>query len=422
MTLTRDRVPASPQASNGATVTQSSGTSLAQALSILAARLRARQNDIEEALFSHVSAAVPDQATCADPEYLLGRRAAISACVTFVLAALAQGEERMDPIPSEPLAHAHRAARHGVALDAILRRYYAAHQLFSEFVIEEGYELVPEHLRYATRLHASLLDMLVERISREYKSEIDRASRSPQQRITVRVQRLLAGQPVDLSKLRYDFDGGHVAMIATGPGAAQFVPRMEARFGRSLLSASPDVATIWLWIGGRATPTEIERVFDSSRPGNVSLTVGERASGLAGWRLTHSQAEDALRVALLTGQPFTRYTDVALVAPWVHDPPRARALVDFYLLSLFESATSVDSTLCTTLQAYFVAGRNATSAAHALGIHRRTMYARLERIDSRLGSLLRTHQAELELALRLFHLLGAGTGVQGAHNMPSRDM
>jgi len=404
-------IAANPRLGNPAASSQQPASTLAQTLGTLAARLRACQPEIEEAIFERVRIAVPDHGTSTDPEYLRGRRATIGAAVKFALAAMAYGEERTDPMPSEPLAQARRAARHGVALDAILRRYYAAHQLFSEFVIEFGQDLAPEHLRYATRRHASQLERLVERISVEYKSEVERASRSPQQRIAARVQRLLAGQPVDLNKLHYEFDGWHLAAIATGPGTRQVVPRMESRFGRTLLSASPDDTTVWLWLAGRATPDEIKRELSPALPANVSLAVGERASGLGGWRLTHSQAQDARRVALLTGQPFTRYADVALVAPWVRDPPRARAFVDFYLLSLFEPPTNADadSVLCSTLQAYFAAGRNATSAAHALGIHRRTMYARLERIDSRLGPLLRTRQAELELALRLFHLLGPGT-------------
>ena len=57
-----------------------------------------------------------------------------------------------------------------------------------------------------------------------------------------------------------------------------------------------------------------------------------------------------------------------------------------------------------TLRAYFAAGRNAATAAAALGVDRHTVERRLHSIETRLGRLLHTCHAELEVALRLEEL------------------
>ena len=54
-----------------------------------------------------------------------------------------------------------------------------------------------------------------------------------------------------------------------------------------------------------------------------------------------------------------------------------------------------------TLRAYYQASGNASSAAAALGVHRRTVTARLEAIEERLGRRLENFSAEIETALRL---------------------
>jgi DNA-binding PucR family transcriptional regulator len=54
---------------------------------------------------------------------------------------------------------------------------------------------------------------------------------------------------------------------------------------------------------------------------------------------------------------------------------------------------------------YFAAGRNASAAASALNVSRRTMRNRMDLIEQALGAILVKHQAELELALQLENLI-----------------
>jgi DNA-binding PucR family transcriptional regulator len=100
---------------------------------------------------------------------------------------------------------------------------------------------------------------------------------------------------------------------------------------------------------------------------------------------------------------LTLYADIALLVPWLRDDTRAQWLVEMHLSPLDNHRCS-GATLRKTLREYFAAGHNASAAARALYISRRTMRNRMVLIEGSLGPLLHTHQAELELALRLDEL------------------
>src|SRR4051812_23940055 len=95
----------------------------------LSSRLRARRPEIDQAVLTRILA-VSDlnesvDLDSLDPEYLEGLRAATSAAVDYGFAVLEYGEERAPPPPPVLLAQARLAARYGVGLDTVLRRYSA---------------------------------------------------------------------------------------------------------------------------------------------------------------------------------------------------------------------------------------------------------------------------------------------------------
>ena len=143
-------------------------------------------------------------------------------------------------------------------------------------------------------------------------------------------------------------------------------------------------------------------------PSGTALALGEPATGLKGWRLTHRQAQDALLVSLRQQQTITRYAEIALLAHWLRDDERARELVKIYLSPL-DHHQCTGTTLRETLRGYFAAGRNASEASRSLNVSRRTMRNRMSMIEKSLAAHLDTHQAELEMALRLEKLLDVRT-------------
>lgn len=255
--------------------------------------------------------------------------------------------------------------------------------------------------------HALLLDDLIVSISKEYTSEAERVSSSPQQRIAERIRRLLAGEILDTSQLGYQMDGWHLGIVGTGARAAQVLNGLTASLDCRLLPISDGDDKVWAWLGGQSKQNvlgDVKRLRSTSWPDGVSLAFGDAAEGLEGWRLTHRQAQSAWLVSLRRPQRFTHYIDVALLAPWLQHDAHARWLVGTYLSPL-DNQKVPGATLRATLRHYFAASRNASAAASALGVSRRTMRNRMQIVEQALGANLVEHQAELELALRLEDLV-----------------
>ncbi len=367
----------------------------------LAGRLRA-SSEIEESIFARVRDTVLDPADNGDAEYVAGLRAAVTAVVDYGLTGIEQGEEGAGPIPSVAVAQAQRAARGGVGLETELLRYAAGHRRMSDFVVTEADHFPSHALRQVLDTQGLPFERLVAAISTEYKREVQRAGRSPEQRRAERVGRLLAGEPLDTAELGYDFDVWHLGVIATGTRARETVGGLIIGSDRQLMTVSHGEETVWAGrAGGEGRRSRIpERQLPAKRDVCVLLAVGELGSGIEGWRLTHHQAQEALLVALHRPRRLTRYAEDMLLAAALRDKTLARSLKELYLSPLAGERDG-GSVSRETLRAYFTAGRNAATAAHRLGVDRHTIERRLHTIEERLGCLLHTCQPELEVALRL---------------------
>jgi PucR-like helix-turn-helix protein/diguanylate cyclase with GGDEF domain len=371
----------------------------------LAGRLRSRRAEIEEVIFARVRDSVSDPAGSRDAEYTAGLRAAVAAAVEYGLMGIEQGEEWSGPIPPAAVVQAHRAARTGVELDTVLRRYAAGYTLLEDFIVQEADGFPSQALRQVLATQGSLLESLMASIATEYRREVERAGRTLEQRRSEHVQRLLAGEPVDTAELGYEFDAWHVGVIATGAGARGALRGLGEGSDRQLLLVSRGDQTVWAWLGGRRrlAVADVERLLPAAAGAGVSLVVGEPGSGLDGWRLTHRQAQAALVVALHTPQPVTRYAENMLLAAALRDEMLARSLKEVYLAPLAGQRDG-GAVSRETLRAYFAAGRNAATAAQRLGVDRHTVGRRLQAFETLLGRPLYTCQAELEVALRLEEL------------------
>jgi hypothetical protein len=379
---------------------------LEEARTDLTQRLRARRPTIEESIFVHVRRAAPNPAGIEDdPEYIAGLRAAVTAIVDYGLTGIEQGEEWSGPIPSSAIAQAHRAARDGVSLDTVLRRYALGDRVLGEFVMDEVESLPPRTLQHVFRAQGSLLDRLMASIAAEYRQETERAQRSPGQHRAHRVQRLLAGEPVSTADLDYELDGWHLGVIATGAKGKQTVRRLAAKLGRQPLLVPRGEETVWAWLGGsqRLVVADVVRLLTVKGHSDVCLTIGEPGRGVNGFRVTHRQAQAAHAVALRRPQILTRFADVGLLALALRDEALSRSLVDIYLTPL-DSSRKGSPALRNTLRAYFAAERNISSAAARLGVARQTVESHMNMVEARLGRLLPTCLAELEMALSLEEL------------------
>jgi len=376
----------------------------------LAQRLEARRAEIEQAATARIHA-IDDPRASADPEYAEGLRAAVSAALDYAIAVVERGEERAPALPPVLLVQARLAARNGVSLDTVLRRYFAGYTLMGDFLMREAKEagtLQSAALQDVMRAQAALFDRLVAAVSEEYGRESRQRPSSAERRRAERVEKLLAGELVDVSEIQYDFEAHHLGLIAHGPGASETIGGLTAALDCNLLSVRFDDSTVWAWLGGRrkADPESLARAVSENLPFQVSLALGEPTQGLGGWRLTHHQARAALPVAQRGARGFARYASVALLASMLQDELLTTSLREIYLKPL-ESEKNGGKVLRETLRAYFAADRNVSSAAAALKVSRRTVANRLHQVEARLGQPLGPVTAEIETALRLHDLLSS---------------
>jgi len=393
-------------------------------IGIVVWRLRERREEIVREIFARVCEAVPDATGERDTEYVEGLRAAVSAAVDFGLADIERGQASSSvAVPAVASEQARRAARAGVSLDAVLRRYILGHTLLWDYVMEEAERVGQDGaLREMSRLQAGVLHRFVQEVTRAYGAELGRAGRSREQRRAERVRALLdgagAGDRVD-PELGYDLGAEHVGVIARGEGAVQTLRGLARTLDRRLLCAAQGEGTIWAWLGGRCgiEMAALERALSGDSRAGVAFAVGEPARGYQGWRLTHRQAQAALVVALRRPRLLTRYADVALLATALKDEVLARALVEIFLAPLRDGRGNGNgggggAVLLQTLRAYLAADCNVSSAAPALGVKRKTVENRLHTIEELLGRTLHPCPAEIEVALELEEIGDMPTFVQ----------
>lgn len=387
-----------------AELSASAAPALLRARLELAERLRARGAEIEEALLVRIYA-IGDPREASEAGYPEGLKGALTAALAYGLEAIEAGEERVPPIPIPLLAQARLAARAKVSLDTVLRRYFAGYTLLGEFLIREAAELQLKDAALEGLLHAHslALDRLLAAVSEEHAREVGGATHTSAAHRRLRtVRRLLAGEQVETTELRYPLGAHHTAIVCEGPGAERLAREVATLRDRALIAVSPERDVLWAWLGGGRPldAAELREQCEQLVPAGASVAVGEPAEGLSGWRLTHRQAAAALPVARCGAEPVVRYRDVALLATAMQDHLLVTSLRRLYLEPL-ERMRDRGETARETLRAYFEAGRNVSSTAVALGVNRNTVGNRLPAIEAVIGCSLPSCARELELALHL---------------------
>jgi hypothetical protein len=377
---------------------------LEQAAATVIEQLRGRLPELEAAIATRVHA-IADPHEVADPGYLHSLNAALTTALDYALLAIELGERRAPGVPPALLAEARLAARAGVPLDTVLRRYVSGNALLGDFLVEEAERAaIPTAvLRRLLRRQATLLDRLLAAVSEEHAREAKSWPSSSAERRRECVKSLLAGEQVDHSELDYDLDGHHLALIAKGEGAPEAMRLLAKRLDRRLLAVCREEESIWAcWLGG-SRPLDARRALGALGEiplDRVIVTVGEPGEGLAGWRLSHRQAKAALPIAERRGEAVLHYADVLLLTSILRDDLLATSLHQLYLAPL-EAAPDSGKVALETLRAYFAAERNVSSTAAALSVDRRTVTNRIRAIEELFGRPLKDIATELETALRL---------------------
>jgi hypothetical protein len=376
-----------------------------QAARTLHARLLERRPELEETIFARVRA-IDESGGAGDRRHVAGLAPAVSSGLEYGLASIELARDgRVPEVSAQLLVQARIAAREGISLDTVLRRYTGANTVFFDVLMQEAEraELSHGELKRFYRIWASSFEHLLAAVSEEYSREAHSRPESDEHRRLELVQRLLDGELLDASDLAYGFDCWHLGFIAVGRGAGDSVRSFAAGLDRSLLLVSRDPETVWAWLGGRRPfdmPDCQELLAAFDWPEAVSASLGEPAEGLGGWRLTHRQAAATLQVALRGGKRYARYSEMPLLASTLQDDLLASSLEQLYLAPLREERDGGVAAKC-TLRAYFKASGNVSSAAAELGVSRHTVRSRIAAIEERLERPVDDVSAEIETALSL---------------------
>lgn len=371
----------------------------------LAERLKERRSEIEEAALLRVmSLAEPPRLS--EAEYAQGLRRAVAVALDYGIEGIAKGESQLSAPPPELLAQARLAARNRVSLDVVLRRYVAGQALLGDFLMAEAQDLPPTEAKRALRRLSAVLDRLLVAVSVAYEEESELRWRGVERHRAERIERLLGGEAIETADLAYDFEAHHLGILVQGTGAKELLESLARELDARLLTVQREDSLLWAWLGSKAGPpdqAEALRLARQLAAEGTFVSLGEPAVGIAGWRLTHRQAEAALAVAQRGREPVVGYAEVALLASALRDELLLSSLRRLYIEPL-EAERDGGEGPWEMLRAYFEAEQNVSSTAAALGINRGTVAKRLQLIEARLGRSLFTCVAELSVSLRMTQL------------------
>ncbi len=154
---------------------------LAEVRTLVVGRLRERRPELEEAIVARVLERVVEPTSDANAEYIAGLRAAVRGAVDYALTGIEHGQPA-GTIPAQAVEQAQRAARAGVGLDTVLRRYLAGHALLTDFVMQALDADLLADQRVAARgllgSSASVLDRLLPPVTTAYRDELARLART----------------------------------------------------------------------------------------------------------------------------------------------------------------------------------------------------------------------------------------------------
>jgi DNA-binding PucR family transcriptional regulator len=167
-----------------------------------------------------------------------------------------------------------------------------------------------------------------------------------------------------------------------------------------------------VWCGS-FDPPSTEALEHYEPPARVVVAFGRPGAGVAGFRRSYEEANQAARIGALTGDSkssVTSYARVELISLLASDLPRAREFVAGQLGALAITGGTAER-LRETVLAFLVSGGSPTRVAEELFIHKNTVAERIKRAEETLGRGVNESPVELEAALTL--AAGLGPAVLG---------
>lgn len=368
----------------------------------LAEAIRAQRDELHREILERIQA-IDDPGLSPDSEFAAGSRAAVLAALDYAIAVLESEERYPPPIPGALLDQARLAARTGIDLATLLRRYMAGFSLLGEVALRLV-DISPADRDRLLPVFSLHLDFLLARVSKDYELAQRDHLRSPRTKRAEAIAMLLAGTSRPFDEIDHIWDAWHVGLVAVGPRAREGLLSLgSGAGGRLLLEQVEDQAWAWVSTRARMDPGELVARLPPDEEA-VALGVGEPAYGLDGWRRSHRQAVAALGVARRRGNAtgLAFYAEVGTLAAILRDDLLVSSLQNRFVVPLGSDGRGEQ--LRRTLQSYLATECNVSATAATLGVSRRTVRNRISRVEERAGIRIGDYLTELDLAMQLAEL------------------
>jgi hypothetical protein len=336
--------------------------------------------------------------------------------------------------------HTMEVVHRPVSLDQFLQAMHAGQSWLAERCIAECRELVApadqaDQIALISRTSFEWINRFAHRNSHLYTDAGARGITDAAVAREETVRTILGGHAVDVdaaaSVLGYELARcHHTGVILTQevtdparPGALQQLAReVLGSLGATTCLVVPiGHCTVWAWgsdNGSSSGRSGAAGPLGAMPP--VAVAIGSPAAGLAGFRRTHHEAEEAARVnALRPGRSpgSTSYDDVSLIALLTAAPTDASEFVRRELGALAADSAHVDD-LRTTLLTYLDCQRGLQAAASKLFVARNTVTYRLKRAEELLGHGIDVRQPQVWMALTLVRAMGLPPDRSVADQLP----
>ncbi|SKG72169.1 regulator of polyketide synthase expression [Mycobacteroides abscessus subsp. bolletii] len=328
---------------------------------------------------------------------------------------------------AEPADATSAFVRSGIPMDAVLRGIHICQEYLTRAILTEIDRLDRPlaHAQAASELLFRCFDQFSANVAALYSVESGKWSRSTTALRNELITNVLSGQlsdVVQVSKaLDYDLEGSHIGAVLwlDGQIAQPTVPDdlktaletfdHKLRAGPILRQwVSPSLVHQWHLDPADSVTDALHQVDCPPAP-HVKMAIGTRAHGIAGFRVTHSEALRAHKVSRIAGDRLgwlVPYEQIELCALLVSDLAAAKSFVSRALGALAEDNPRAEE-LRLTLSVYLEMRRSVAQASRILHTHRNTVVYRIKKIETVLG--LRVEElasVEIHVALHVARTLG----------------
>ncbi|HSV41432.1 MAG TPA: helix-turn-helix domain-containing protein [Nocardioidaceae bacterium] len=326
---------------------------------------------------------------------------------------------------------ARELAQRGLHLTVLFRIYRIAQQATWNYVREVS-EKLPEGSAQAEMLvffwsrASAWIDESIEASVDVYQAERDRIVQGEAAQRLELVRSVIADGMGDSREVStrlggYPLSGFNTALIlltedhdaiANLTAAAQQLAReLDVR---NPLLVGPGGRELWCWLGTRTSP-DLDAVRKHEAwlgEQKVLACVGTPTEGIDGFGLSHREAREAQKVALLSAGDagLVLFPDIEVLSLLASSPEAAGRFAARTLNDLAEQSESARR-LRQTVSALLSAG-SVDQAAQVLSVHKNTVRYRVSQAEGLLGYPVNESPARLELALQYFELFLDEDGVR----------